>query len=52
MRYNLPILDYLRTVLDEHTLPLEDPGSGVIKARWLVEMVQTVEAVYKRYGTI
>jgi hypothetical protein len=52
MSYNLPILDYLRKVLDEHTLPLEDPGSGVIEAGWLVEMVQKVEATYRRYGTI
>ncbi len=52
MRYNLPILDYLRKILDEHILPLEDPGSGVVEAPWLVDMIQEVEAIYRRYGTI
>lgn len=43
----LPILAYLREVLDEHTLPLEQPGTGMIEARWLLEMIGEVERVYK-----
>ncbi len=52
MKYNLPILDYLREVLDEHTLPLEDYKAGIITAGWLVNMIHEVEGVYKDYGTL
>ena len=52
MSYNLPILDYLREVLDEHTRPLEDPGAGIIEASWLVDMIHKVEAAYRAYGTL
>ena len=52
MSYNLPILLYLRAVLDEHTIPLEDPNSGYIEAVWLLEMIHKVEAAYREYGTL
>jgi len=52
MNYNLPILDYLREVLEEHIIPLEDPGTGLVTAEWLVTMIHKVEDVYREYGTI
>jgi hypothetical protein len=52
MKYNLPILDYLLKVLEEHTIPLKDPGSGLINAVWLVDMVNEVEATYRKYDSI
>lgn len=42
-----PILDYLRQVLDEHTLPLETKGVGLIEAVWLIDMIHEVEELYK-----
>jgi hypothetical protein len=42
-----PILDYMRKVLDEHTLPLADRGAGLVDAPWLVDMIHKVEEVYK-----
>jgi hypothetical protein len=52
MSYNLPILLYLRVVLDEHTIPLADPGTGFIESVWLIAMIHKVEAAYREYGTI
>jgi hypothetical protein len=52
MSYNMPILDYLREVLDEHTQPLDDPRAGVIEAGWLVDMIHEVEVAYRAYGTL
>ena len=52
MRYNLPILIYLRIVLDEHTIPLATPGTGMVEAVWLIDMIHKVEATYREYGTI
>ncbi len=52
MGYNLPILIYLRAVLDEHTIPLEQPGTGLVKAVWLIDMIHKVEAAYREYGTL
>lgn len=45
-----PILDYLREVLNEHTLPLADKGSGLIEATWLIEMIEKTEEHYKTDG--
>lgn len=45
-----PILDYMREVLDEHTLPLEDKSAGLIEATWLVDMIHKTEKRYKTNG--
>lgn len=42
-----PMLKYMREVLDEHTLPLEDMNAGMIEAIWLIHMINTAEKVYK-----
>lgn len=47
-----PIVNYLREVLNEHTLPLAQPGVGMIEARWLVDLLHTVEKVYKNNGCL
>lgn len=52
MGYNLPMLLYIRTVLDEHTIPLEGPGVELIEAVWLIDMLHKVEAAYRQYGTL
>lgn len=49
---NLPIIAYLREVLDEHTLPLEDNNAGIIEARWLVDLIQRVEQDYRNNGLL
>lgn len=48
----LPIIRYLREVLNEHTLPLEQPGAGMIEAVWLVDMLHVVEGVYRAHGSL
>ncbi|MBD3261012.1 MAG: hypothetical protein GF334_04920 [Candidatus Altiarchaeales archaeon] len=48
----LPLIKYLRKVLDEHTLPLEDPGVSMIEAGWLVDMIVKVEKVYRANGSL
>jgi hypothetical protein len=50
MSERLPMLVYLREVLDEHTLPLEDMNAGMIEAVWLIYMINTVETVYRSKG--
>ncbi len=52
MSYNLPMLLYIRTVLYEHTIPLEDPNTGMIEAGWLIDMLHSVEATYREYETL
>ncbi len=52
MSYNLPIILYLRMVLEEHTIPLKDPGTGMVEAVWLIDMIHKVEATYRDYGTL
>ena len=47
----LPMLIYLREILDEHTLPLEDTNAGLIEAVWLVHMINKVESVYRLNGS-
>jgi hypothetical protein len=47
-----PILRYLREVLDEHTLPLEDLGTGLIEATWLLDMIHKVETIYRNDGLL
>ena len=47
---NLPLLNYLREVLDEHTLPLEDSNAGIIEAHWLIDLIKNVELGYKNNG--
>jgi len=47
---NLPLLNYLREVLDEHTLPLEDGNAGIIEAYWLIDLIKNVELGYKNNG--
>ena len=42
-----PILDYMREVLDEHTLPLTTKGSGLVEAVWLIDMIHKTEECYK-----
>ncbi len=52
MAFKSPMLKYMREVLDEHTLPLEDNNSGMIEAVWLVEMIHHLEAEYKANGLL
>ena len=47
----LPMLSYLREVLDEHTLPLEDMNAGMVEATWLIYMIVNVEKVYRSNGS-
>lgn len=47
----LPMLSYLREVLDEHTLPLEDMNAGMVEATWLIYMIVDVEKVYRSNGS-
>lgn len=47
-----PILEHLRKVLDDHTLPLEDMNAGLIEAKWLVMLLKEVEDKYRKNGTI
>jgi hypothetical protein len=42
-----PLLDYMRDVLEEHTLPLADKGAGLVEATWLVDMIHKTEERYK-----
>jgi len=46
----LPMLTYLREVLDEHTRPMDDMNAGMIEAIWLIRVIQTVEKVYRSNG--
>ncbi len=41
----LPLLKYMREVLDEHTIPLEDTSVGMIEAVWLIHLLNEVEEV-------
>lgn len=41
-----PMVDFIREVIDEHTLPLSDSGSGMIEAAWLVDMLFAVKGAY------
>jgi hypothetical protein len=45
-----PMLKYMRKVLDEHTIPLEDMNAGLIEAVWLLLMIDKTEKVYKANG--
>jgi hypothetical protein len=45
-----PMLKYLREVIDEHSIPLEDPNTVVIEAAWLIDMLAKVESVHKNDG--
>lgn len=45
-----PIIAYMREVLNEHTIPLADKGSGLVEADWLVDMIHKVEEHYKSDG--
>lgn len=47
-----PMISFLREVLDEHTLPLEDNNVGLIEAKWLVDLIQKVEQGYKNNGLL
>lgn len=42
-----PLLEYMREVLNEHTLPLADRGAGLVEATWLIDMIHKVEEHYK-----
>ena len=42
-----PILNYVREVLNEHILPLADRGAGLVQAPWLLDMLHTLEELYK-----
>jgi hypothetical protein len=42
-----PLIDYMREVLDEHTLPLADKGASLVEAAWLVDMIHKTEECYK-----
>jgi len=47
-----PMLDYLRKVLAEHTVPLEGMAASMITAGWLLVILNKAEATYKKHGTI
>ena len=47
---NSPILSYIRELLDEHTLPLEDSEAGIIEAGWLIVLLHKVEEHYRNNG--
>lgn len=47
-----PIIEYMRKVLDEHTIPLADKGSGIVEATWLIDMIHKVEETYRKNGTL
>lgn len=47
-----PMLKHMREVLDDHTLPLDDLGTGIIEAVWLIHMINEAEKVYRQHGTI
>ena len=49
---NTPLLTYLREVLDQHTIPIEDMAARLITAGWLLMMLSETETTYRRYGTI
>ena len=51
MSERLPMLVYLREILDEHTLPLEDMNAGMIEAVWLIYLINQVESVYRSNGS-
>ncbi len=44
------MIKYMREVLDEHTIPLADKGSGLVEATWLVDMIHKTEECYKING--
>ena len=48
----LPMLGYLREVLDEHTLPLEGSNASLVEAMWLIDMIEELEAGYKSDGLL
>lgn len=53
MHFTSPILNHMRRVLDEHTLPLDDGcHSGVVEAVWLLYMIHAVEEAYKQNGLL
>ena len=45
-----PMIEYMREVLDEHTLPLADKGTGLVEATWLIDMIHKTEERYKIDG--
>lgn len=45
-----PMIRYLRKVLEEHTLPLADKGSGLVGAGWLVDMLFKLEEYYRMHA--
>ena len=47
----LPMLRYIREVLEDHTLPLEGTTARIIEAIWLIHMLNTMERVYKSNGS-
>jgi len=46
-----PMIDHLRRILDEHTIPLSSEGAGLVEATWLIDMIHAVERHYKKNGT-
>ena len=52
MEQSIPILKYMRTVLDDHTIPLEDIGTGMIEAVWLIDMINVTVEENKKNGTL
>lgn len=47
-----PMIDYMRKILDEHTIPLSDKGAGLVEATWLIDMIHKVERCYKKNGSL
>ena len=50
---DLPILAHLGTILDEHTIPVDELGiDGEVEAVWIINVLCEVQRKYKEYGTI
>lgn len=47
-----PIIRYLREVLEENTILLEDGEAEWVKTDWLIDMIFKVEALYRKHGTL
>ncbi len=49
----LPLLAYIGTVLDEHTIPVDELGiDGEVEAVWIINVLCEVQRKYKEHGTI
>jgi hypothetical protein len=45
------MLKHVKEVVDEHSIPLQDPNTAIIEAAWLVDVLTTLQAVYSNDGS-